>query len=111
MGISARERELLEAVRSCNPDAVASILDDAPQLARMHDGGPDHGRVIHVAASAGCVEVVELQLIAGADSSVYDARSRTPVGCAALAGHWDVVRVLCKLGVGPGAQWCSWFMH
>jgi ankyrin repeat protein len=57
-------------------------------------------RPVHLAASVGCAEVVDLLALAGADLNVANIRGQTPVGVAAAKGFLDVVEVLLRHGAG-----------
>jgi ankyrin repeat protein len=57
-------------------------------------------RPVHLAASVGCAEVVDLLALAGADLNVANNRGQTPVGVAAAKGFLDVVEVLLRHGAG-----------
>ncbi|ELR20903.1 ankyrin repeat domain containing protein 44, putative [Acanthamoeba castellanii str. Neff] len=57
-------------------------------------------RPIHLAASVGCAEVIDLLALAGADVNVSDRHGNTPVGTAAAKGYLDAVEVLLRHGAG-----------
>lgn len=65
-------------------------------------------RPIHLAASVGCAEVIDLLVLAGAEVNVSDRHGNTPVGTAAAKGYLDAVEVRHVLfsnqKEGPHAQ-------
>jgi hypothetical protein len=89
-------RFLRAAARDGDSEKVRAILKDNPALALSRD---DVGlTVLHLAASAGHRDVVELLLAAKADINAKDNAGETPLHLAALAGHADVVALLREHG-------------
>jgi hypothetical protein len=89
---------MLAAVLAGDADAVAALLDADPQLANLADRAPGRLSVLHHAAGAGNLEVVELLLAAGASPSKRSHDGSTPLHEAALGGHLEVARALLAAG-------------
>lgn len=89
-------RFLRAAARDGDSDKVKAILKDNPALAL---GTDDRGlTVLHLAATAGHREVVELLLSNKADVNARDNSGETPLHLAAQAGHADIVALLREHG-------------
>jgi len=88
--------DLEKAVRRGDVAQVERMLTDAPKLlAERYDSGTT---LLHVAAAAGQVPVIELLIAKDADIEALDARSRPPLLYAATCRRSSAAR--CLLGHG-----------
>ena len=103
--VSPANRELFEAAENGDVAVVERLLDEDPE--KLHAvTEPYELTLLHLAASAGRLPVVELLLDRGLDVNARDKGDNTyPMHWAAAGGHLDVVRRLTAAGgdvVGRG---------
>jgi ankyrin repeat protein len=101
----AVEGRLFEAARSGDARALARLLDEAP--ASLDARAEPYGwTLLHLAASGGHLDVVDLLLTRGLDVNAREMGDNTyAMHWAAAAGHLDIVRRLADAGgdvVGRG---------
>src|SRR5688572_1301400 len=92
------DQVLFDAARAGNAMTLAAILDREPEklLARTE---PHAWSLLHAAAHAGHLEVVDLLLARGLDANILERGDDTsPMHWAAAVGHIDVVRRLADAG-------------
>eukprot|EP00903_Cladosiphon_okamuranus_P021888 g20122.t1 len=82
-----------------DPWAVAQALVDSSVDLRCRN---DRGMTpLHLACSAGQLDVTRVLLLAGADSHARDHRSRCPLHMAALSGNAELITSLLTCGADP----------
>ncbi|KAL6721453.1 hypothetical protein ACLMJK_000556 [Lecanora helva] len=93
---------LHRAAQKCNADLTAIILSSS------HDhnlGSAMFGQYgLHIAASQGCVQIVDQLVKAGAVVDVRDLHDRTPLFLAALNGHEHCCLLLLAAGADPNSR-------
>ncbi|KAH7013160.1 ankyrin repeat-containing domain protein [Ilyonectria destructans] len=75
---------------------VVNVLIE--NLADMDQADLCNRTALHVAASAGSVEMTKSLLFAGASSNITDVFGCTPLMRACARGHWEVIHVLINNG-------------
>lgn len=99
------EGQLFEAAKKSDVRAFAALLDAHPEKLQARNKPYEH-TLLHVAAFAGRLEIVDLLLRRGLDVNAREKGDNTyPMHWAAAAGHLDVVRRLADAGgdvVGHG---------
>ena len=103
--VSPENRALFDAVENGDVSVLARLLDEDPE--KLHAvTEPYELTLLHLAASAGRLPVVELLIDRGFDVNARDKGDNTyPMHWAAAGGHLDVVRRLAAAGgdvVGRG---------
>jgi ankyrin repeat protein len=92
------DEQLLEAVRAGETDVLRALLDEHPEglQSRMP---PYEWTLLHFAAQAGQLPVVDLLLERGLDPDVREkGDNTTPMFWAAASGHLDLVQRLAEAG-------------
>lgn len=88
--------ELHSAVYAGDSARVAQLLAEAPRLAytllQSDDGTPTTS--LHVAAKAGCVEIGQLLISAGAARALASAPGPSPAVVASFYGHFRIAALL-----------------
>jgi ankyrin repeat protein len=96
---------LFDAAKSGDVDKLLALLDKYPEKLQARDKPYEH-TLLHVAALAGHLAIVDLLLRRGLDVNSREKGDNTyPMHWAAAAGHLDVVRRLADAGadvVGHG---------
>lgn len=81
---------------------VGLLLSRSAELLHSIDR---HGKTgLHIAATHGHYQMVEILLGQGAEINVSDKNGWTPLHCCAKAGHLDVVKLLIESGASPKAE-------
>ena len=97
--------QLFDAARKGDLGVLASLLDEHPEKLQARNQPYEH-TLLHVAAFAGHLAIVDLLLKRGLDVNAREKGDNTyPMHWAAAAGHLDVVRRLADAGgdvVGHG---------
>ena len=95
------DRQLFEAARDGNIEALRSALDADPSKLTVRDP-PYAWTLLHHAAQRGHLAIVSLLLDRGLDvNTIEQGDHTTALHWAAAAGHVDVVRRLLDAGVDP----------
>src|SRR5579862_7018293 len=94
--------QLFLAAENGNKDAVEAVL--AKKGMKVNAKESTFGMTaLHVAASKGHTEIVELLLANGSDIEAKEETGRTPLHTAAFRGHATVVEVLIAKGANVNA--------
>jgi hypothetical protein len=97
--------ELLEAIRKCDPDGVASVLRAAPDPLSLARSGPSV--LLTAAVAFGNAEILELLLARGANPSGTTQFGMTPLHWAAALGNTTATVNLLRAGADVSRL--SWF--
>lgn len=102
---SSIDDRLFDAARSGDVSGISALLEQHPEKLGARDQPYEH-TLLHTAAFAGHLPVVDLLLDRGIDADVREKGDNTyPMHWAAAAGHKDIVRRLADAGgdvVGHG---------
>jgi len=94
--------QLFLAAENGNKDAVEAVL--AKKGMKVNAKESTFGMTaLHVAASKGHIEIVELLLANGSDIEAKEETGRTPLHAAAFRGHAVVVEALLAKGANVNA--------
>jgi hypothetical protein len=93
---------LMAAVVNGHEAAVAWLLHKGASVASLKDDGWVDS-VLHYAAAAGSLKVVQALLAFGANARAVNALGRTPADAAADAGHLLVANYLLAVATGRAA--------
>ncbi|WP_439630437.1 ankyrin repeat domain-containing protein [Gemmata sp.] len=91
-------QEMFAAVEERDAPRVAALLDKHPQLCDLAEKTGTRSSILHMAASAGHLDLVELLAVAGATLDKQDASGFAPLHYAANNGHLAIVKVLVEAG-------------
>jgi len=83
---------------------TASDMNEDERYEGESEGDDDPSRCLWNAAREGDAESVTYFLDLGADPSFADPADTSPLHCAALGGHWEVVKLLLDAGAAIDAQ-------
>lgn len=72
---------------------LASLIKGGGVTLDMLNGMVDGSKPIHLAASCGSAEVIELLALAGTDLNAVNTQGSTPIGVVAAKGNLDAVEV------------------
>jgi len=81
---------------------VGLLLSRSAELLHSSDRYGKTG--LHIAATHGHYQMVEVLLGQGAEINATDKNGWTPLHCAARAGHLDVVKLLVESGALPKSE-------
>lgn len=81
---------------------VGLLLSRSAELLHSADRYGKTG--LHIAATHGHYQMVEVLLGQGAEINATDKNGWTPLHCAARAGHLDVVQLLVQSGASPKSE-------
>lgn len=104
-----QEEMLWEAVRHNQEGVIRMLLDNGVNVnATTYTDGRDHGTALHIAASQGYHQLVQILLNHGADVNQGESlRSIAPINAAARGGHEEVVQILLDHGASSGEAFIS----
>ena len=104
-----QEEMLWEAVRHNQDGMVRMLLDNGVNVnAPPYADGRDHGTALHIAASQGYNQLVQILLNHGADMNRGESpRTPVPINAAARGGHEEAVRILLDHGASAGEAFIS----
>lgn len=99
---------MMKAALRDDLDGVKRALDKGARPDATISSNSQEGAVtaLHIAAGRGCKNVLRYLVVsteAGQDLEVEDGKGQTPLHCAALFGHADVVTFLLQRGADPDA--------
>ena len=89
--------DLVRAVANSDVEAVRLALGQAPELIRATTKG-SHETLLHLAASFGSLEIVELLVAAGAELNAEAALDYYPLDSARRTEHWEIFDFLKSKG-------------
>ena len=89
---------IVEQVISGDVRAVDELLKSDASLSNCTDQGCQDRSVLHLAADAGAIELVELLLAAGANPNRKDSSGISALHLAAMKGSLPVVKLLVEAG-------------
>ena len=93
---------LVRMIQSGHPSLIRFVIDAAESNPSLATQRFDEGTLLHFAAAAGCLEVVESLLRLGSDPNTNGRGDHTPLYCAANAcgseAGPDIVRALIRAG-------------
>ncbi|XP_053328980.1 ankyrin repeat and SOCS box protein 12-like isoform X2 [Spea bombifrons] len=100
---SGEGHELYIAVSTDRPQYLAELLgqETYKKLIDSRSGWGISVTPLHLAASRGSMECLEILLSHGADVDSLDVKAQTPLFSAVSAGHFNCVKVLLKAGANP----------
>lgn len=97
---------LLSPVNRNNLPLVAAIMETGVQLTATNDA---QETALHLAAKKGCEEMINFLLTNSSRGERFDVDAvtedgRTPLHCAAVSGHVEVVHILLERGANKEVQ-------
>lgn len=98
---SEKDKELFDAVKTGNSEAVLTALSRGANLTAHYENAMS---ALHYAARENKTNLIELLLARGIEVNIRDSRNRTPLHFAVFNGHADIVRVLLTAGADPNAE-------
>jgi ankyrin repeat protein len=99
LGAADPSADLCDAAARGDVDRLRTLVDQVP----VDKGDYDHRTAIHLAASEGILEAVEVLIELGADPSPCDRWGGTPLDDAIRSGHAEVAEYLLSKGGKRGA--------
>lgn len=104
-----QEEMLWEAVRHNQEGVIGMLLDNGVNVnAPPYADGRDHGTALHIAASQGYHQLVQILLNHGADVNQGESLcTPAPINAAARGGHEKAVQILLNHGASTGEAFIS----
>jgi len=98
---------LYDAIKGGNVELVAELLGQLPQLRESYLLGDVGLTPLCLAAELGNLKIVSFLVSSGSAVNAPSMKGSTPLVCASLRGHVEVIRQLCSLGADPLAIYPS----